>query len=239
MAACRGRGLRVDRPRWTRGRHPRPLKRIFAAFGLVRQTATAVIWSGPGRAAWPVSTHAPGRQPHRPPLRPRRRPCHLRRVRLGPRHWSRARPQPGIRDRTVGRALVPRILRVDGFLARRSRLCARRGDEEAVHHPPNARRAGLLGGPRQTTRRDPSSHAAGSERATTSRSALKRRPRSGTWPIRSVFARYSNPARAPRPSLGTAAIPRHRTAGIAGSVVFGDRMRSELTTIRAFGTRRR
>ncbi len=38
---------------------------------------------------------------------------------------------------------------------------------------------------------------------------------------------------APRPSLGTA--PR----ASRGSVVFGDRMRSELTTIRAFGTRRR
>ncbi len=33
--------------------------------------------------------------------------------------------------------------------------------------------------------------------------------------------------------------PRACTAGIAGSVVFGDRMRSELTTIRAFGSRRR
>ncbi len=40
-------------------------------------------------------------------------------------------------------------------------------------------------------------------------------------------------ARAPRPSLGTA------QRASRGSVVFGDRMRSELTTSRAFGTRRR
>ncbi len=78
MAACRGRGLRVDRPRWTRGRRPRPLKRIFAAFGLVRQWLAFVI--GPARAGrpWPVSTHAPGRQPHRRPVRPRPRRCRWR-----------------------------------------------------------------------------------------------------------------------------------------------------------------
>ncbi len=43
-------------------------------FGLVRQWAASATWPGPGRPAWPVSTHAPGRQPHRWPirLRPRR-----------------------------------------------------------------------------------------------------------------------------------------------------------------------
>ncbi len=53
---------------------PLPRKRIFAVFWLVKQWVASAIWPGLGRAAWPVSTHAPGRQPHRRPmrLRPRR-----------------------------------------------------------------------------------------------------------------------------------------------------------------------
>ncbi len=78
MAACRGRGLRVDRPRWTRGRRPRPVQRIFAPFGLVRQWVAPRFGPCPGRAAWPVSPHAPGRQPHRRPLRHRPRRCRCR-----------------------------------------------------------------------------------------------------------------------------------------------------------------
>ncbi len=57
--ACRGRGLRVDRPRWTRGRPPRPRRRIFATFGLVRQWVASVI--GPARAG------RRGRSPPTPP----------------------------------------------------------------------------------------------------------------------------------------------------------------------------
>ncbi len=88
MAACRGRGLRVDRPQWTLGRRPRPRTRVFAAFGLVRQWVASAIWFGPGRAAWPVSTHAPGTQPHRRPVRHRPRRCRWRSFALSFRRGS-------------------------------------------------------------------------------------------------------------------------------------------------------
>ncbi len=66
MAACRGRGLRVDRPRWTRGRRPWPGKRIFAAFGLVRQWVASAIWSRPGQGG-AAGLHPRPRQAATPP----------------------------------------------------------------------------------------------------------------------------------------------------------------------------
>ncbi len=66
MAACRGRGLRVDRPRWTRGRRPRPGKRIFAVFGLVRQWVASAIWSLPGQGGV-AGLHPRPRQAATPP----------------------------------------------------------------------------------------------------------------------------------------------------------------------------
>ncbi len=79
--ACRGRGLRVDRPRWTRGGRPPASEAGFCvvwareAAGWIRDLARP----GQGGAA---SLHPRPRQaPHRRPVRPRPLPCHLRAVR--------------------------------------------------------------------------------------------------------------------------------------------------------------
>ncbi len=67
MAACRGRGLRVDRPRWTRGRPPRPVRgQSFAAFGLVRQWVASATWSRPGQGGV-AGLHPRPRQAATPP----------------------------------------------------------------------------------------------------------------------------------------------------------------------------
>ncbi len=108
----------------------------------------------------------------------------------------------------------------------REERCVRSRDGGPARRLPSALR-------RDATRRDPSSHAAGSERATTSRSAPHRNVGRGQERGRSAPSSRATPTA--RVHRGHPSAPR----ASRGSVVFGDRMRSELTTIRAFGTRRR